>query len=344
MAWYQNIVDIENEWLASLQLDNGAIPKTRVTNGVADMCPYFADFAALSLLNQPDRYATHVKKYMDWHFAHLNTASTDYNRVDGTIYDWQISVSQGKVTGETTKRTYDSTDSYAATFLMVLEKYVAKTGDKAYIIAHKKEIGRIVNAMFATMVNGLTLAKPDYAIKYLMDNCEVYEGMVAGARLYTNVLVPADASLRSTRDKLQNGATQVKDAINNRMFNGSFYHPALGRDDGVAWQFNWSNYYPSATSQTFPIIHGLIAPGDPRAQSLYNQFCNAYKWEEFDIPDTFYWGSNVYTAALMGDVERVKEYMTIYERVVMKRHVYPLYNADAAKICMAAYLMTQMGK
>ena len=61
-----------------------------------------------------------------------------------------------------------------------------------------------------------------------------------------------------------------------------------------------------------------------------------------DVPDRFYWGSNVYTAALMGDVERVSTYMSLYERV-MSRHLFPLYNADAAKVCMAAYLMTQMG-
>ena len=29
---------------------------------------------------------------MDWHFAHLNTAETDYNGVDGTIYDYTLTV------------------------------------------------------------------------------------------------------------------------------------------------------------------------------------------------------------------------------------------------------------
>ena len=347
VAWYQTIVDSENAWLASMQLTNGAFPMTPTTSGTVKVTPYFSDFAALSLLNQADKYAFYVKRYMSWHFSHLNTAATDYNGVDGTIYDYNITVNNGTVVSEAIltsggKKSYDSTDSYAATFLMVLQKYVEKTGDKAYILEHKAEIDRIVNAMFATMVNGLTLAKPDYRIKYLMDNCEVYEGMLAGAKLYSDVIVPANASAASTRDKLKNGAKQVADRIEKEMWTGSYYHPALGEDSGVAWNFAWSNYYPSATSQTFLIIHGLLDPASDRAQMLYKKFCESYAWENFSIPDTFYWGSNVYTAALMGDVNRVKAYMTKYEKI-MKRHAYPLYNADAAKVCMAAYLMTQMG-
>lgn len=344
LKFFQNIVDTENAWLASTQLSNGALPMTPTKSGSVTMNPYFADFAALSLLNQADKYASNVKKYMDWHFAHLNTAKTDYNGVDGTIYDYTISVSNGKVTGESTKKTYDSTDSYAATFLMVLQKYVAKTGDKAYIIAHKSEIERIVNAMFSTYHNGLTLAKPDYAIKYLMDNCEVYAGMVAGEKLYADVLVPAGAGSTATRDKLKNGAKTVADKIEKKMWTGSFYYPALGTDDRSAYTFSWSNFYPSATAQLFPVLFGLIEPSGDRAKTLYNTFCQNYDWENHNIPDTFYWGSNLQAAAKMGDVERMKTYLTAYQKVAMRNHNYPLYNSDAAKVCMAAYDIIQMAK
>lgn len=348
VARYQNIVDTENRWLADMQLSDGALPMTPIENGTVKVTPYFSDFVALSLLNQADRYATNVKAYMDWHFAHLNTAATDYNGVDGTIYDYNVTVENGVVVKEAIvmqdgKKSYDSTDSYAATFLMVLQKYVEKTGDTAYILAHKEQIGRIVEALFATMVGDLTLAKPDYRVKYLMDNCEVYEGMLAGAKLYKEVLVPADKTQTLMLNRLEQGAARVADGIEQRMWTGSFYHPALDEGDGVAWRFDWMEFYPSAAAQTFPIMHGLIATDSQRAQDLYAGFCNAYKWENMDIPDRFYWGSNVYTAALMGDVERVSAYMSLYERV-MTRHLFPLYNADAAKVSMAAYLMTQMGE
>lgn len=58
------------------------------------------------------------------------------------------------------------------------------------------------------------------------------------------------------------------------------------------------------------------------------------------IPDSFYWGSLVHVAAIMGDDVRVKNYMTMY-RKVMKNHAYPLYNADAGKACMAAAIMVE---
>ena len=344
-AFYQNIVNTENAWLASQQLPNGALPMTYAKSGTLKICPYFSDFAALSMLNQPELYAENVKAYMDWHFAHLNTAATDYNGVDGTIYDYNVVVSNGNVVREEYiggKPSYDSTDSYAATFLEVVQKYVEKTGDKAYAIAHKDEIERIVNALYSTMVNGLTLAKPDYAIKYLMDNCEVYEGMVMAAKLYDEVLVPADASLAATRDKLVADAALVAQKIEEKMWTGSYYHPALGRDDSVAYTFNWDNYYPSATAQTFPIMFGLISPESERALALYNKFCDNYDWENFNHPDTFYWGSNALTAAMMKDTARVKTYMEIYARVAMRNHAYPLYNSDAAKVAMAAYMMLQL--
>ena len=57
-------------------------------------------------------------------------------------------------------------------------------------------------------------------------------------------------------------------------------------------------------------------------------------------PDTFYWGALAYVAAQMGDNVRLETYMKLYLKV-MNRHAYPLYNADAARVCMAAQLMLE---
>lgn len=348
-AMYQNIFDSETAWLASLQLDNGALPMTKVDNGSATLNPYFSDFAALALLDKADKYAGHVKKYMDWHFRHLNSAKDDYNGVDGTIYDYTATVSKGKVTSEKIhmnkgKKHYDSTDSYAATFLTVLDKYYRNTGDSGYILAHKNEIRRVINAMYATMHDGLTFAKPDYEVKYLMDNCEVYEGCVAAVNLLKKVIVPKDSSFKSTLTQCEQNTALVKNQIEKVMWNekGQYYEPGLFRDGTAGVKFSWSEYYPSATAQTFPIQCGLIDPSSARAKQLYNDFCTHYQWEDFKIPDSFYWGSNVLTAAKMSDTHRVNAYLTRYQKI-MKRHAYPLFNADAAKVCMAAYYMLNKG-
>lgn len=50
IAFYQEILDTEVRWLSSMQLDNGALPMTAVKDGNVTMNPYFADFAALGIL------------------------------------------------------------------------------------------------------------------------------------------------------------------------------------------------------------------------------------------------------------------------------------------------------
>ena len=354
IAFYQEILDAEVSWLTSMQLDNGALPMTAVKDGNATMNPYFADIAALGILEGDSSGHAVVKKYMDWHFAHLNTAETDYNGVDGTIYDYTLTVSGGKVTKEQInindqgKKSYDSTDSYAATFLCLLWKYSQKSGDNAYIVSHAAEIRRIINAMYATMDNDLTMAKPDYEVKYLMDNCEVYEGLAAAVHLYEDVLAPGGAGDAAMLSRLKADKQKVADAIEGQMWNSAGYYEAgLFRNGSVAYAFSWDSFYPCATAQLFPVICGLISPGSARAQSLYDSFNRYYStgasqhaWEEMDIPDAFYWCTLVQAGALMGDDARVKTYMTNYKKV-MRTHAYPLYNAEAGRACVAASIMLQ---
>lgn len=348
IALFREIFETETAWLASLQLDNGAIPMTYAENGEVRMNPYFADFAALALLEKADEYADEVRAYMDWHFEHLNTAETDYNGVDGTIYDYLIEVRNGKVAGETIamyKRnySYDSTDSYAATFLSVLNKYYNETGDSEYIISHAEEIERIINAMFATYHKGMTYAKPDWKVKYLMDNCEVYEGLLDAVELYGNVLSGLGADYKATADKCAACAAEVADTIESQL-----WLPLLGHYQVGAWKnsgitsdvFLWSKYYPCATAQLFPIIHGLIAPDTERANKLYDKFCESYNWENFEYDDVFYWGANLQAAVMMNDIDRVVTYMTNYKEL-MTDHAYPLYNADAARVCLGASMLLE---
>ena len=342
IALFQMIYDSEMEWLASLQLENGAIPMTYNANGEVKMNPYFADFAALALLDRAEEYADEVIAYMDWHFSHLNTKQTDYNGVDGTIYDYNITLRNGKIIDETIAMykknySYDSTDSYAATFLMVLNKYYNQTGDAEYIIAHSDEIQRIINAMFATYHKGMTTAKPDWRVKYLMDNCEVYEGLLAAAELYENVLCPYDGSLEAIRVKCADSAVEVAETIETELWMPLSNRYEVGLVQYIDWPsdlFFWSKYYPCATAQLFPIIHGLIEPNTERANHLYDKFCESYSWENFEYPDVFYWGANLQAAVEMNDIERAVVYLENYSELI-DDHAYPLYNADAARVCLS---------
>ena len=355
IAFYKEILTIETGWLSSLQLPNGAMPMTAAKTGTVKVNPYFASFAVLAILEGDKKYHPVVKKYMDWHFAHLNTAATDYNGVDGTIYDYDITVSEGKVVSEAiatndrgTKQ-YDSSDSYAAMFLAILWSYYSKSGDAAYIKAHYNQIKRILNALYSTMNEGLTWAKPDYKIKYLMDNAEVWRGMDKTILLYEQVLKSAFSDAPAMLTKLKADRALVASKIESLMWNeaGKHYESAIGIDGEVAFNFDWNNFYPSATCQLFVITNDMIKPDSARAKIVYANFNKYYStgesrktWEQMSIPDQFYWGEMVYAGALMKDEARVKSYMTLYRRV-MKNHAYPLYNADAGKATLAAAYMIE---
>ena len=355
IAFYSEIVEIETEWLASLQLSNGAMPMTGTKNGVVTANPYFSAFAVLAILKGDDKYLPVVKKYMEWHFDHLNTAQTDYNGVDGTIYDYRITVENGQVKKEEIvingqgKKQYDSTDSYAAMFLEILWKYYEKSGDDAYIKSNYSDIKRIINALYSTMHDGLTWAKPDYKIKYLMDNVEVWRGMDNIILLYENLLKTSFQDAPAMLTKLKTDRDLVASKIEEQMWNESekYYECAIGHGGVVAYDFDWDNFYPSATSQLFPITSGMVKPDSARAKLLYANFNKYYStgesektWEEMDIPDSFYWGEMAYCGALMGDEARVKSYMTLY-RNVMRNHAWPLYNSDAGRATMAAAHMVE---
>ncbi len=343
---FTEIFEKETAFLASMQLENGALPMTYAKNGELTVNPYFADFAALALLDKAELYADNVVKYMDWHFAHLNTAEEDFNGLDGTIYDYKITMKDGSIADERVSTpenadSYDTTDSYAATFLTVLYKYFQKTGDGDYLVKHSADIKRIADVMFATFQNGLTYAKHNHRVKYLMDNCEVYEGAVAAEKIFEEIVRKGKTEYADMQTDCGKMAVTVRNSINNKLWNyiGGFYSPGITAYVTVPTKiFSWNIYYPQATSQLFPIICGVIDPGTNRAKALYEKFSETYHWEAFDYPDDFYWGANVYAAAVMNDLDSVTEYMENYLPLT-QTHSWPLYNMDIARASMAAKIM-----
>ncbi len=336
-------VDTETAWIASLQLDNGAIPMTYNANADLTVNPYFSSYAGLALLDKAELYAEDVKEYLEWHFAHLNTSKTDYAGIDGTIYDHVITVKDGVVTGEKMhSRKYDSSDSYAAIFLTLLNKYQQKTGDTEYIFSKRAEIARVVNAMTATMNNGLAFACPDYKIKFLMDNSEVYEGAVAATELFETIIYPQDNSYKKTLDKCKDTAEDVGNAIERKMWNhyDGHYETALNATGTVASNFTWSSFYPSATSQLFAISCGVISPETKRAKNLYAKFCENHDWEHLNFNSEFCWGSVVIAAAKMNDKDRVVTYMHSFNEK-FGDHKYPLYCADSARVSLGANIILE---
>ena len=245
---------------------------------------------------------------------------------------------------------YDSTDSYAGLFLELLWEYGRTTGDTAYLLNHAPEVHRIYRAMLCTLDNGLTWAKPDYRAKYLMDNCEVYKGLTAAEKLYGFYYASGvDTAIAQTRlEEIPALKTMVFNAIETILWDENAQCYAVGATD-VRQKFpetiNWNTFYPDALAQLFPMVMGLLPPEHPRAQHLYDTFNAHYSneetaWEELRGKrlQPYLNGLIPYTAAYMGDTERVARFLETYRvRFIETGHPFPAFNADCAQVALAAH-------
>lgn len=351
IALYDSLIDSETEWLTTTPLSNGALAFYPVEDGNAYLNPYFSDYTALALIrgNNSESIAQIVKNYLTWHFEHLNSKEADENGLYYTIYDYTAEVKNGEVISESTKKDYDSADSYAGYFLYVLWEYYEQTGDADFLTEHFTEISGITKMLLSLQQpNGLTVASPDYPVCYLMDNCEVYAGLNGALNLYKKLLVPYceknnTAMLQTAKSLVQDlkvSRIALSAGIEDTLWNeaGAYYESSVQGEDAYA-QFSWNELYPSASAQLSSFHHGVIATKSCRAVSLYKQFCNHYNWqdmENFRDGNADFYGSGIaYCAALMKDYDRLNQYLAMYVWFTAEGHPHPAYNADAGLVVLA---------
>ncbi len=164
--------------LRACQLPDGAFtmappqadPQSRIW-----IAPYFGQFAALALLAGPARQPDtqdllRVRRWLDWCVAHQSA--------DGIWHDYAGTASAYTDTGRV-----DAWDSSAALFLVVAERFRHAGGEvtPSDLMAARRSLA-CLNAL--ADADGLTWAKPDYRVKFLMDNIEVQAGLRAANRLF----------------------------------------------------------------------------------------------------------------------------------------------------------------
>ena len=139
--------------------------------------PYFAHWACVWLLESeavdadPGKLAC-VRRWLAWSCRHQES--------DGTIRDYK-----GKLSGYKRTERADSTDAYAATFLMVARRQLALRPKDPIRADLARAARKALSAIELTWDgDGLTWARPDYKVKYLMDNIEVNWGLQDGAMLF----------------------------------------------------------------------------------------------------------------------------------------------------------------
>jgi hypothetical protein len=326
---YQDDFNATSNWLSQSSAPDGALLYTP-----QQIDPYFANIAAIGMTKDPNRMPQ-VLAWMNWYMNHLNWP--DKWGLYGTTYNY--TVSNGV---ETSTNDADSTDSYASTFL-TLAWNAWKNGDsnaRSYISSLSYQLDVIGGVLIQTQQSdGLTWAKPDYQIKYLMDNCEGYRGLRDLASLFQAMGNSAKASYyTAAADSMQRGVLGM-------WMNGTW---AVYKDYyGNFIAPNMSAWYADATAQVFPVLLGVVSSSDSRAQRSYAAFNAAWPgWPtlSFNTQDPFPWCLVADAAAAMGDNTRVSTYInSIQSKYVSNNFPWPFYIAEGGWFMRANSYMLGRG-
>jgi len=299
IAALQANLDYQIDWLLKCQIllpghrADGAIKKHPDQGWII---PYFSNFAAMAMLEEPSAYQP-VRQYLDWYLRNLEA--------DGTILDYHYDENLNRRT-----RTPDSEDAYAGTYLTLVTLYQKKTGDTRWVKNNLSGLKKTARAVINLMDrDGLTFARSGHKVKYLMDNCEACRGLLDFAGLL-QVLDDGDAPY------FNDGAQKIAVGIERILWNplGRYYHPA--KNGWFKAGVNLSKFYPDASCQVFPVLHGLIKPESGKGIRLYHIFnYNHPGWVCFQPPH-YPWTVLGYCAGLYGDYRRA------YEKVRLARENY----------------------
>jgi len=235
-----------------------------------DIIPYTVNLMAIDLLKKNSK-VTQVKAYIDWYLSHLNYP--DKYGATGSIYDYKI-FADGN---EKSLETFDSVDSYAATFIMLIDRYFTITGNRSFIELNRKKLEDIIYLVpFLRDTDGLTFAIPGIPHKYLMDNCEAYGGVVSFVNLAGKMnwdILPFYQALRS--DFYNSIRQQFPDPDN------IMYFWSIETDYKTA--SSWSNFYPDSYAQLFPILYGL-EPDSAQRKRLWEIFNRRHEEQLEQLP------------------------------------------------------------
>jgi len=311
-----NAVQLVASNLAGQQRADGAILYTSTM-----VEPYYANIAAMGALHSGVDF-TNVQHWMQWYIAHSN-AGNQWS-IPGAITDYNVA-SNGSLSSTGSA---DSVDSYAATFIS-LAAAAWRGGNEQlqnYVAGSRGNIELIASAMDAvTDADGLTWATPTYRLKYVMDNSEVYQGLLDLAFLRAQVFGDvAGAALASAH------AQQVQAAITAELWDPTRNQFAVALDnEGMLTWPQAGNWY-DATTQLWPILHGAISPTSQPAQTAYSKFSSAFPgWPILQKPDPFPWVSVAFVALQMNDVSRATTYANTVQQTYAPGFAYPWYCAES---------------
>jgi len=320
-------ISADADWVMRATSPDGAIAP--YTDDVM-VRPYLSHFAAIGLVKASrstgdPRYSDAAWRWLAWYQSHMDAAGyvTDYDRVSGRL------VSTGDM---------DSTDSYAAMFLVAAYNAHRATGAASRTIGLLPGVVKAIGAIMSTQQpDGLTWAKPTYRAKYLMDQAEAYAGLRAGAWLAASVLSDPTLAERATR-----AADALKAGVDGLWNPGTGAYDWAVHENGARTPNNWSNLYPDSLSQVWAVAFGLVDSDPSRAQAIVQRFDAAHpRWDQPAATDQFdsasraveYWPVAGWAFARVGDEARANEAATrIGAGAVATARAWPFHTMAAGQL------------
>lgn len=150
-------------------------------NNIYKVVPYFGHQAARGLLKSGlDNHAA-VRNWMTWYVSHLDTLGRAVNHY---YHD------RGTADSTVGPNDIDAQDADPALFWILANEYYSATGDKMFFTkAVKTKLEAAEKFIMDNLADkdGLTFASINFAMKYTMDNSELYAGFNALANIEKEV-------------------------------------------------------------------------------------------------------------------------------------------------------------
>jgi hypothetical protein len=166
--------------IRACKLNDGAIRLT--SQGIPVWIkPYFANQAALALLASEPTKADigQVLGWLTWYAEHVEEPL-------GIAPSYRGKLGQKIEKIKEIEEAYDSVDALAATYLLAVARYHRATNDTPPKVIDAA-IRSLESIRKMTQEDQLTIAKPNYPVKLLRNNVEVYAGLVEGGEFFKNI-------------------------------------------------------------------------------------------------------------------------------------------------------------
>jgi len=225
--------------------------------------PYFANLDAITLVRHR-RDLDAVARYVRWYLDHVSDGG--HGRPAGLMDDYTIH--HGRF--ETPTGTADSADAYAATFLILADEFELATGRRGLLTRRRDRLEAIAGLLLALQdPDGLVHVLPRRDTRYLMDNCEVYGGLVAWSALQRRLGWEQGPAYRAAAERLRR-------AILQRLYDPAAHRFHWAESEGALSPSSWDRFYPDALAQLFPILYGVVDARGEIARGLWREFAARY--------------------------------------------------------------------